>query len=86
MSPRIDFAKVIPCTNIRGDNDEDTELLKSMHQEAENYLASFEWCLKITKCYFGFGVGGVVGSSFWLELEHLKSIGLGPEVWNVVPH
>jgi len=57
--PRID--KVVPIKQMRGDSTKDTRLLKGMHQEAREFLASFEWCGGIKEEFFGLGVGGIVG-------------------------
>ncbi len=51
---------VVPSDRMRGDDDEDTRLLKDALREAEDYLASFKWCRGVKERYFGIGVGGVV--------------------------
>jgi hypothetical protein len=60
MIPSVDFAKVVPCTEMRGDSIVDTEQLESMRKEAEDYLSSFSWCQRIIDCFYGLGIGGVV--------------------------
>ena len=57
---KVDLSKVIPCTEMRGDSLLDTDKLKSMLREAESYLQSFAWCRRITECFYGLGIGGVV--------------------------
>ena len=44
---------------MKGDDANDTRLLKKMANQAREYLLSFEWCKKIEKDWFGWGVGGV---------------------------
>jgi len=56
----IDFSKVVPVVELRGDSEHDTELLKQMVREAEIYLSAFDWCESVAESYFGLGVGGVV--------------------------
>ena len=56
-----DLKKVVSVKEMKGDNEEDTALLKNMLKEAINYLKSHSWCSEITEKYFGFGVGKIVG-------------------------
>jgi hypothetical protein len=51
---------VVPISEMTGDDDEDTELLKKQFARADAYIRSFAWCHKIKEIYFGEGVGGVV--------------------------
>jgi hypothetical protein len=46
--------------NLRGDSDEDTELLRRMADEALLFLNQFDWCKEIREFYFGLGIGGVL--------------------------
>jgi hypothetical protein len=55
-----DFSSVRPATEISGDDEDDTILLRQMHASARAYLASHEWCAEIRKEYYGFGIGGIV--------------------------
>ncbi len=50
----------VPIEAIQGDDEQDTNLLKTMAAEALAYLESFAWCIEIHEQYFGDGVGGVV--------------------------
>jgi hypothetical protein len=45
---------------IRGDDDEDTELLRDMGAEAQAFITGHEWCPPIRSFYLAHGVGGVV--------------------------
>ena len=56
----IDLNKLSPAAAIKGENGNETELLKQMLREAEDYLLSFGWCGGINDSYLGIGVGGVV--------------------------
>ena len=65
MSQCIDFSSVVPLSEMRGDSDSDTDLLKNMAEDARAFLQGFEWCQSIQDVYFGCGVGGVVGVFFF---------------------
>ncbi len=54
--------------NIKGDSDEDTELLLSMADDARAYLQGMNWCPSLMRLYLAFGVGGVV-AIFLAELD-----------------
>jgi hypothetical protein len=56
----IDFSKLTTLDSMQGDSTQDTQLLKQMFQEASAFLHQFDWCLDISKAFFGFGIGGVV--------------------------
>lgn len=56
----IDFSKLKPVDEMKGDDEEDTKLLRKMFYEACEYLQSFSWCKDISESYFGLGVGNVV--------------------------
>ena len=50
---------VVPVERMAGDDDEDTELLREMLEQAKNYVLSFSWCDSIVSSYFAGGVGKV---------------------------
>ena len=54
------FSNITPIREMQGEDWEDTELLKKMLQEADNYISSYEWCPVIKEKYFGYGIGGIV--------------------------
>ena len=56
----VDMRTVIPAAAMRGEDEEDTELLRASLRQAADFLTSFEWCHGILEGYFGLGVGGVV--------------------------
>jgi hypothetical protein len=70
----IDLSKVTPATEMRGDSDQDTALLKQMLKEAEAYLCSFDWCESIAESYFGLGIGGVVAVSLFRIVPKQKAV------------
>jgi len=56
----VDMRSLRPAASMRGEDDEDTDLLHDSLHEAAEFLRSFKWCREITESYFGLGVGGVV--------------------------
>jgi hypothetical protein len=61
MNSPIDRSKLQPTTQMRGEDDDETNELQATHQAARNYLASFRWCGGIDEEFFGLGIGGIVG-------------------------
>lgn len=49
-----------PIDGIFCEDEEESQLLRNMAQEAQNYLQSFTWCKEILEAYFGGGYGGIV--------------------------
>jgi hypothetical protein len=47
-------------SEIRGDDEEDTRLLRQMVTEARNYVSGFHWTPPITQVSMACGVGGIV--------------------------
>ncbi len=70
------------CQKIKGDDAEDTRLLRQMAKDAREYISSFSWCAEIHDTYFGGGVGGI----FAVFLFHIRPGGRGvdPWIWIVV--
>lgn len=64
MKESIDWSSVVPLSEMRGDSEEDTELLKRLAVEANTFIRAFDWCKGIKDSYFGFGIGGVIGVFF----------------------
>lgn len=60
MTSTVDFSKICPIVEMRGEDREETLLLEEMFKCAKNYLESFDWCERISEAWFGLGVGGVV--------------------------
>jgi hypothetical protein len=60
MKEPVDLTWLTPIGSMRGDDPEDSALLRQMAQKAEVYLRSFEWCPAIEAMYLGYGVGGVI--------------------------
>lgn len=54
-----DFSKVVPVSEMKGTSEADTALLKSMLQEAQEYITAFTWCGGIREVHFGWGAGDV---------------------------
>ena len=62
----IPIRGVVSLSQMVGDDDEDTKLLRVMTSGAENYLRCFPWCKGIREAYFGDGYGGVVAVFLFL--------------------
>ena len=45
---------------MRGEDDEETSLLRRARADAQEYLMAFNWCRSIREAYWGAGIGGVV--------------------------
>jgi len=45
---------------MRGEDDEDDELLREMAIKADRYIRSFAWCLEVHQGYFAGGIGGIL--------------------------
>ena len=65
---KTEFKNIAPITRLRGEDSEDTKLLKRMLAEAVKYLKNHSWCAKIERKYFGFGIGGIL-AVFLLEIK-----------------
>lgn len=57
---QINWSKLQPTTQIRGEDDNETRELQSALEDARTYLTSFPWCTCIEEEFFGLGIGGVV--------------------------
>lgn len=64
----IDFSYLVPCSQMIGDDFEDTVLLSEHRKYAEEWLASFRWCNRIKECFFGCGLGGII-AIFLMRIE-----------------
>ena len=82
MEIRFDMSKVVPVAEMRGDDDEDTLLLRKSLTEAEEFLADFQWCDGILESYFGIGVGGIF-AVFLFRIAHSRP-DVDDWVWVVV--
>lgn len=47
--------------DIRGENDEDTVLLRELVKEARAYIENFSWCPGIRAIYLAYAIPGVLG-------------------------
>jgi len=68
----VEFSKLTRLGEIKGDDEEDTSLLKGMLSEARKYITSHDWCPKICEEYFGFGIGGIVAVFLFRFSEKIK--------------
>jgi hypothetical protein len=54
----VNVTGVVPIEELVGDDREDTDGLKLMATQAQEYLLAFRWCEKVNEIYFGDGHGG----------------------------
>lgn len=73
----IDIKNLTRSTFIKGEDDNETSLLKQMLGEAKEYLLSFDWCGGVTDSYLGIGVGGIIG----VFLFRITPIGKNIDEW-----
>lgn len=50
---------VVSVGEMTGDDEEDSEYLRQMLEQAQNYVQSFSWCNGIVSRYFAGGVGKI---------------------------
>jgi hypothetical protein len=72
-------AGLVRVAELRGDDDEDTQLLKEMADEAKGYISSFSWCRGIVDSYFGAGVGKIF-AVFFFRIQPARS-GVDQWIW-----
>lgn len=57
--------ELVPVTEIKGDDELDTTLLREMFEDAKRYISAFSWCGTVLDCYFGGGIGGIFAVFFF---------------------
>jgi hypothetical protein len=69
--------------DIRGDDEEDTKLLRGMAAEAKAFITGHEWCPPLRGFYLAYGIGGVVALFL---VDFTKAIEDSPDdsLWIVV--
>jgi hypothetical protein len=72
-NPSADHQRHIPLeglanlSELQGEDEEDTQLLREQAQTARGYIATLPWCVVVLDGYFAGGVGGV----FTIFLFHI---------------
>ena len=79
----IDRTRFQRLPEIKGDDDEDTRLLREMAQEARDYITSHSWCPPQKDMFLACGVGGVIALFL---VEFTEKIAGSPDdaLWLVV--
>jgi hypothetical protein len=72
----------VPIEALRGEDDQDTNLLRDMAEEAVRYVQSFDWCMELHEQYFGDGIGGVV--ALFLFRITIRDFEVPEWVWIIV--
>jgi hypothetical protein len=78
----VPVAGVVPVQLMKGDDEEETQLLREMSVEADEYLRSFPWCNRVLGSFFGGGVGGIF-AVFLFRIDASRPA-VGPWIWIVV--
>jgi hypothetical protein len=63
---------VVPVSEMKGDDEDDSSFLRQMLDEAREYILSFKWCKTIQKEYFASGTGGII-ALFIFDIENFAS-------------
>jgi hypothetical protein len=85
MEPKdsdVPIAGVVPLDRIIGDDDEDTQLLRNMAVNADEYIRSFTWCRMVSRSFFAGGVGGIF-AVFLFDIAPARAE-VGRWIWVVV--
>jgi len=69
--------------DLRGDDDEDTKLLRDMGREAKVFITGHEWCPPIRNFYLAYGIGGVV-ALFLVDFAEAIADSPDDSLWVVV--
>ncbi|UWZ83036.1 hypothetical protein [Occallatibacter riparius] len=59
MKRELPVSGVVPIAEMRGEDDDETQRLRSMEATARAFLSDFDWCSEIREFYFGEGIGDV---------------------------
>ena len=68
MSDELPVSGVVPILAMVGEDDAETQKLRSMESVARDFITDFDWCGGIREFYFGAGIGGV----FAVFLAHIR--------------
>ncbi len=61
MMKKIDFDRLIPETDIKGIDEQETQEIMELLKNAKDFIKGHVWCPDIIKSYLGIGIGGVLG-------------------------
>ena len=82
MKIRVDLSKVVPSSEIKGEDETETAGLKRLLEEANKFLATFDWCVGIKDSYLGIGIAGVIGVFLFKIAPRRKNVDTW--IWVVV--
>jgi hypothetical protein len=57
----VNLAKVVPSSEIIGEDENETKELMEMFENASKYIQSFSWCARVESGYMGMGYPGIMG-------------------------
>jgi hypothetical protein len=58
---KVNLSKVVPTSQMRGEDQEETNELNEMLEKAIDYITAFVWCDKVEESYLGIGYPGIIG-------------------------
>jgi hypothetical protein len=64
---RLDISNLMAGESTVGDDEEDTQLLRQMNDEARAFIESKKWCKTVRRTFFGGGIGGII-AAFLVEI------------------
>ena len=82
MRADVDMEKVVPAAFMRGEDAEETDLLRGMLAEAYAYFERFTWHRGVSAADYGLGVPGII-AIFLFEFEPSRPE-MPDKVWIVV--
>ena len=68
MATGMDHSKIAEIDHMAGEDDDETQELRTLYAKAHAFIASFKWCQGIKKAYFGLGVDKII-AVFLFELN-----------------
>jgi hypothetical protein len=81
--PFIDTSRFQLCPDISGEDEEETQLLLSMADEAMRYVQKFKWAPPIDSMHLAYGLGGCV-AIFLVTFKRPIPGSLDRQLWIVV--
>jgi len=78
----IQFNKLIPASEITGEDEEEKKLILNLLDEARKFINIFKWCSGIKEEYLGIGLGEII-SVFLFKIEPAFD-GVDEYIWIIV--
>ena len=82
MNVEVDMSKVKPAALMKEEDEQETDELRQLLEEASKYLNSFDWCARIKESFLGIGIPKVLGV-FLFKIQPAKQ-NVDNVVWIIV--